>query len=133
MLNPLCLSLCLHLTNPTPTHHLTAGVVAKYFLTCPNIFPSPDSVLGTECRWAEWAELRWTPCSLDPGPGAELLVWLYPIKPSKHNVLSHLYSTSAVQLRGMEPKQALAPDTAALAPVLAKSGRKHLVFIDSGY
>ena len=73
MLNPLCLSLCLHLTNPTPTHHLTAGVVAKYFLTCPNIFPSPDSVLGTECRWAEWAELRWTPCSLDPGPGAELL------------------------------------------------------------
>ena len=47
-------------------------------------------------------------------------------------MLSHLYSTSAVQLRGMEPKQALAPDTAALA-VLAKSGRKHLVFIDSGY
>ena len=51
----------------------------------------------------------------------------------KHNVLSHLYSTSAVQLRGMEPKQALAPDTAELAPVLAKSGRKHFVFIDSGY
>ena len=48
-------------------------------------------------------------------------------------MLSHLYNTSAVQLRGMEPKQALAPDTAALAPVLAKSGRKHFVFIDSGY
>ena len=48
-------------------------------------------------------------------------------------MLSHLYSTSAVQLRGMEPKQALAPDTAELAPVLAKSGRKHFVFIDSGY
>ena len=42
-----------------------------------------------------------------------------PISTSKHN--SHLHNTSAVQLRGMEPKPALAPDTAALA-VLAKSG-----------
>ena len=56
----------------------------------------------------------------------------FNILPSKHNVLIHLHNTSAVQLRGMEPKPALAPDTAALA-VLAKSGRKHFVFIDSGY
>ena len=43
-----------------------------------------------------------------------------PISTSKHN--SHLHNTSAVQLRGMEPKPALAPDTAALAVLAAESG-----------
>ena len=51
--------------------------------------------------------------------GRNILLYGSPISTSKHN--SHLHNTSAVQLRGMEPKPALAPDTAALA-VLAKSG-----------